>query len=152
MVYEWITFFDLKESELDYFEIKQMSPFCHYYRTTDSGFEQKCTECDCKHLLIAKRTKNVHVYHCHSGLLEGSERGAVISGLGVTSDRGATIKGDIDTSSNRFASITGQPTPVFSLIQKSVCTSSFKQTNTSSYTRFFQNILAISYKTNKTNC
>ena len=66
-----ITFFDLQESELDYFEIKQMSPFCHYYRTTDPVFEQKCIECDCKHLLTAKRTKNVHVYHCHAGLLEG---------------------------------------------------------------------------------
>ncbi len=66
-----ITFFDLQESELDYFDIKQMSPFCHYYRTTDPVFEQKCFECDCKHLFTAKRTKNVHVYHCHSGLLEG---------------------------------------------------------------------------------
>ena len=66
-----ITFFDLRESELDYFDIKQMSPFCHYYRTTDPVFEQKCFGCDRKHLLTAKRTKNVHVYHCHSGLLEG---------------------------------------------------------------------------------
>lgn len=66
-----ITFFDLQESELDYFDIKQMSPFCHYYRTIDPVFEQKCIECDHKHLLTAKRTKNVHVYHCHSGLLEG---------------------------------------------------------------------------------
>ena len=66
-----ITFFDLQESELDYFDIKQMSPFCHYFRTTDPVFEKKCFECDRKHLLTAKRTKNVHVYHCHSGLLEG---------------------------------------------------------------------------------
>ena len=66
-----ITFFDLQESELDYFDIKQMSPFCHYYRTTDPAFECKCIECDRKHLLTAKLTRNVHVYHCHAGLLEG---------------------------------------------------------------------------------
>ncbi len=66
-----ITFFDLKESELDYFDIKQMSPFCHYYRTTDPAFECECIKCDRKNLLIAKRTGNVHAYHCHSGLLEG---------------------------------------------------------------------------------
>lgn len=66
-----ITFFDLQESELDYFDIKQMSPFCHYYRTSDKSFEAKCINCDRKNLLIAKRIGNVHVYHCHSGLLEG---------------------------------------------------------------------------------
>ncbi len=66
-----ITFFDLQESELDYFDIKQMSPFCHYYRTTNPDFERECIECDRKHLLTAKRTCKVHVYHCHSGLLEG---------------------------------------------------------------------------------
>jgi YesN/AraC family two-component response regulator len=61
----------LQESELDYFDIKQMSPFCHYYRTSNPDFESKCIECDRKHLLTSKRTGNVHVYHCHSGLLEG---------------------------------------------------------------------------------
>lgn len=66
-----ITFFDLEESELDYFDIKQMSPFCHYYRMTDPSFECECIKCDRENLLIAKRTGNVHVYHCHSGLLEG---------------------------------------------------------------------------------
>lgn len=66
-----ITFFDLKESELDYFDIKQMSPFCRYYRNSDSSFNDKCVKCDRKNLLTAKRTGNAHVYHCHSGLLEG---------------------------------------------------------------------------------
>ena len=66
-----ITFFDLQESELDYFDIKQMAPFCHFYRISDKSFERKCIECDRENLLIAKRTGNVHVYHCHAGLLEG---------------------------------------------------------------------------------
>lgn len=66
-----ITFFDIQESELDYFDIKQMSPFCHHYRSSDKTFENKCFACDRENLLIAKRTGAVHVYHCHAGLLEG---------------------------------------------------------------------------------
>jgi AraC-like DNA-binding protein len=66
-----ITFFDLQESELDDFEIKKMSPFCHYYRTSNPEFEKKCIECDHKNLEIAMKTGNVHVYHCHANLLEG---------------------------------------------------------------------------------
>ncbi len=66
-----ITFFDLQESEMDDFEIKQMSPFCHHFRSSDPEFEQKCIECDHHHLVTARKTGQVHVYHCHAGLLEG---------------------------------------------------------------------------------
>lgn len=66
-----ITFFDLKESELNHFNIKKMSSFCHFYRSIDPLFKAKCIKCDRDNLLLAKRTGNVHVYYCHAELLEG---------------------------------------------------------------------------------
>lgn len=66
-----ITFFDLQESELQQFNIKQLSPFCSHFRTVSRKFRQQCAECDRAHLLAAKSAGNVHVYHCHAGLLEG---------------------------------------------------------------------------------
>lgn len=66
-----ITFFTLTAGELDYLHIKQMSPFCAFYRTSSPEFEVKCIKCDHEHLLIAKRIGKVHIYHCHAGLFEG---------------------------------------------------------------------------------
>lgn len=65
-----ITFFDLQESEVEGFNIKEMSPFCRDFRWAPEC-NARCVKCDQEHLLAAKRTGNVHIYHCHAGLLEG---------------------------------------------------------------------------------
>ena len=65
-----ITFFDLQECEVDGFNIKDMSAFCRHFRRA-ADFNACCVKCDQEHLRTAKQTGNVHIYHCHSGLLEG---------------------------------------------------------------------------------
>jgi len=65
-----ITFFDLHASEVESFHIKEMSAFCRR-RRKDPEFLARCVECDLTHLAEAKRLRDVHVYHCHAGLLEG---------------------------------------------------------------------------------
>jgi AraC-like DNA-binding protein len=65
-----ITFFDLQEHELEYFDMKPMSPFCAALRRSRTRNEQ-CAACDRRHLVEAKRTRDVHIYHCHAGLIEG---------------------------------------------------------------------------------
>ncbi|MDD3153781.1 MAG: PocR ligand-binding domain-containing protein [Victivallaceae bacterium] len=65
-----ITFFDLGESELDVFHIKEMSEFCREHRM-DGKFRAACTACDRENLEAAKALRDVHIYHCHAGLLEG---------------------------------------------------------------------------------
>jgi AraC-like DNA-binding protein len=65
-----ITFFDMQEHELEYFHVKPMSPFCSALRKKPEMAEQ-CAACDRVHLAEAKRTRDVHIYHCHAGLIEG---------------------------------------------------------------------------------
>jgi len=65
-----ITFFDLQESEVAGFNIKEMSSFCRHFRR-NAAFNARCIRCDQEHLQAAKRTGAVHIYHCHVGLLEG---------------------------------------------------------------------------------
>jgi AraC-like DNA-binding protein len=65
-----ITFFDLQEHEIPYFHIKGMSGYCRE-RRKDRGFNEKCIKCDTGNLMIAKKNKDVHIYSCHEGLLEG---------------------------------------------------------------------------------
>lgn len=65
-----ITFFDMQEHELEYFHVKPMSPFCSALRKKKEMAEQ-CAACDRFHLAEAKRLRDVHIYHCHSGLIEG---------------------------------------------------------------------------------
>jgi AraC-like DNA-binding protein len=65
-----ITFFDMQEHELEYFQVKPMSPFCSALRKKKEMTEQ-CAACDRFHLTEAKRIRDVHIYHCHSGLIEG---------------------------------------------------------------------------------
>lgn len=65
-----ITFFDLQQCEVNEFNIKEMSPYCRRCRK-DNDFNTRCVNCDREHLSTAKRTGNVHIYHCHAGLLEG---------------------------------------------------------------------------------
>lgn len=65
-----ITFFDLQECEVDGFNIKEMSQFCRHFRRS-AEFNTLCIKCDQEHLRTAKKTGNVHIYHCHAGLLEG---------------------------------------------------------------------------------
>lgn len=65
-----ITFFDLQECEVDDFQIKEMSAFCRQQRRRNE-FNACCVKCDQEHLRAAKQTGNIHIYHCHAGLLEG---------------------------------------------------------------------------------
>ncbi|MEI6168199.1 MAG: helix-turn-helix domain-containing protein [bacterium] len=65
-----ITFFDMQEYELGRFKAKPMSPYCSE-RRKNHEFLQKCRQCDHLHLQSAKDIRDVHIYHCHSGLLEG---------------------------------------------------------------------------------
>lgn len=65
-----ITFFDMQEYELGGFEAKPMSAYCSR-RRQDPEFRETCRQCDHMHLKTAKSERDVHIYHCHSGLLEG---------------------------------------------------------------------------------
>ena len=65
-----ITFFDLREEEVASFHIKEMSSFCREHRK-DPLFHARCVECDRLNLARAKQLRDVHIYCCHAGLLEG---------------------------------------------------------------------------------
>jgi AraC-like DNA-binding protein len=65
-----ITFFDMESRELDYFEIKAMSPFCRRLRSSQAR-NRACVACDRQHLEVAKSTQSAHLYRCHLGLFEG---------------------------------------------------------------------------------
>lgn len=111
-----ITFFDLQQCEVDKFNIKEMSPYCRRCRK-DKDFNSCCENCDREHLTIAKRTGNVHIYHCHAGLLEGivplHDRkkiylGAIVFGQLRDRDREITVNNTAEArllSKNRKSSI-----------------------------------------------
>lgn len=65
-----ITFFDMQERELATFDIKAMSPYCAARRRRRT-FNEQCMACDRTHLQEATRTRDVLIYHCHEGLIEG---------------------------------------------------------------------------------
>ncbi len=65
-----ITFFDMNDMELDYFDIKPLSDFCGYMRK-DAAFNNKCIDCDHQHLIDAKAERKTLIYKCHSNLYEG---------------------------------------------------------------------------------
>jgi len=65
-----ITFFDLQSAEITELNIKERSNFCRYWRQ-NRQFDELCRQCDRKNLEICKLKHDVHVYHCHAGLLEG---------------------------------------------------------------------------------
>ncbi len=65
-----ITFFDMQAHELEYFDVKPASPFCRALRR-GKAMDQQCAACDRFHLAEAKQLRDVHIYHCHAGLIEG---------------------------------------------------------------------------------
>ncbi len=65
-----ITFFDMQEHEVDVLHIKPMSSFCTALRRRKTQ-NVLCAACDHEHLEKAKQLRDVHIYHCHSGLIEG---------------------------------------------------------------------------------
>jgi AraC-like DNA-binding protein len=96
-----ITFFDLQEHEIDDFQIKEMSAYCKN-RRKDADFESKCIECDTANLILAKKKRNVHIYTCHEGLLEGivplyndneNYLGAIV--YGQLKEKGSPIPGNL---------------------------------------------------------
>lgn len=64
-----ITFFDHAHSIRD-LEIKDVSAYCARRRRSRE-FNQRCERCDREHLELAKQQKDVHIYYCHEGLIEG---------------------------------------------------------------------------------
>ncbi len=65
-----ITFFDMNDMELNYFDIKPLSDYCGLMRK-DSAFNRKCIDCDHQHLVDAKADRKTLIYKCHSNLYEG---------------------------------------------------------------------------------
>lgn len=65
-----ITFFDMQEQELESFHVKPISPFCSAFRRKKERAAQ-CASCDKTNLAKAKQARDVHIYHCHSRLIEG---------------------------------------------------------------------------------
>ena len=65
-----ITFFDMQGGEWSELSPGELSPYCSL-RRQDAQFNQKCKDCDQSHLLGAKSRRELSVYHCHNGLIEG---------------------------------------------------------------------------------
>jgi len=65
-----ITFFDVEGRELDYFDIKEMSSFCRRLRRS-AARDRACVACDRANLEVAKGGREMHLYRCHMGLMEG---------------------------------------------------------------------------------
>jgi AraC-like DNA-binding protein len=65
-----ITFFDMNDMELDYFDIRPLSDFCGHMRKKQA-FNKECIACDYQHLARAKSEKKAIIYRCHSNLYEG---------------------------------------------------------------------------------
>ena len=65
-----VTFFDLDGVEADGFEVKPISGYCAA-RRRDPAFAAQCLACDRRHLDEAKRGRQVRIYRCHDGLVEG---------------------------------------------------------------------------------
>lgn len=64
-----ITYYDLQERELSDFNIKGMSAYCETRRRR-ADFNAACVQCDTENLLLARKTRDVHAYRCHQGMLE----------------------------------------------------------------------------------
>ena len=65
-----ITFFDSQGNEVKTLNVQESSSFCRRLRCTPQ-FDKLCCECDRKNLELCQQKHDVHVYHCHAGLLEG---------------------------------------------------------------------------------
>lgn len=65
-----ITFFDSLGNEVKALNIQESSPYCSMLRSNQK-FDALCCECDRKNLELCQLKHDVHVYHCHAGLLEG---------------------------------------------------------------------------------
>ncbi len=65
-----VTFFDLDGVEADGFDIKPLSSYCAA-RRSDPAFAAHCLACDRRHLHEAKRGRQIRIYRCHDGLVEG---------------------------------------------------------------------------------
>lgn len=102
-----ITFFNVQERELENLTAKPNSPYCRKRRQAAS-FAAKCRECDHRHLEIAKEQRDVLIYHCHQGLLEGivplyDKRGVYLGAIifGQVRDRDADVIGEVPASYRR---------------------------------------------------
>ncbi|OGV36489.1 MAG: hypothetical protein A2020_12725 [Lentisphaerae bacterium GWF2_45_14] len=103
-----ITLFDLQEHEIPHFHIKEMSGYCKE-RRKNCQFNEECIKCDTSNLVIAKAKKNVHIYSCHDGLLEGivplynknnTYLGAIV--FGQLRESGKSAPGNISARLKKF--------------------------------------------------
>ncbi len=65
-----VTFFDVQERELEDLNVRGMSDLCRC-RRLDRDFDNACRDCDHQHLEVAKQAREIQIYHCHGGLVEG---------------------------------------------------------------------------------
>ena len=65
-----ITFFDIQSQELKRLNVKGMSRFCSVCRE-NPAFDRACRLCDEQHLEESKSRREMLIYSCHCGLLEG---------------------------------------------------------------------------------
>lgn len=94
-----ITFFDRNGCKLYGGGREEPCIFCRTHRK-DPAFDAKCVASDLSHLEEAKKQKDVLVYHCHAGLLDGvvpfyDRKGNYLGSVvfGQRADRAAPIKG-----------------------------------------------------------
>ena len=94
-----ITFFDRQGNKLYAPGREEPCLFCRKHRK-DPDFDAKCVASDLYHLEEAKKKKDVLVYHCHAGLLDGvvpfydrhgNYLGSVV--FGQRADRNSPIRG-----------------------------------------------------------
>jgi AraC-like DNA-binding protein len=60
----------MQQAEHTQFDIKPMSAYCAA-RRSHPHFNARCIACDRAHLAVARAQRDVHIYRCHNGLLEG---------------------------------------------------------------------------------
>lgn len=66
-----ITYFDVQEHEWAYFNAKPMARFCLAQRRRKEQAAQ-CALCDKTHLEEARKLRDVLIYRCYNGLIEGA--------------------------------------------------------------------------------
>ena len=89
-----ITFFDLSDNELGFFDITPMSGYCAQFRKNKNN-DAMCRTCDRHNLLHAKKLHAPVVYLCHAGLYE-----SVIPLYNGTSYLGALMFGQLRPPKN----------------------------------------------------
>jgi AraC-like DNA-binding protein len=65
-----VSFYDVGFQELSFLDKKKQAPYCRY-RRKNKNFIRYCKICDRKYFELARQTKQIQIYTCHTGLLDG---------------------------------------------------------------------------------